>query len=218
MSNELAPIRCYGARMPEPKLPCVILVRENSKRLPGKAFLQWKGTTLLRNCIMACLACENVGEVIVASDGVGILDHVDGADALERVMGHEPDVGYGATLRAADGRLRTWKRPEVPDDQTSLDGLRQVQEGLGLQASYILLAQATSPFISPADLSRLVLCADLPCPGVAALGKRGRPSGMGYVVPPFIEDAAPRAFVEQDAPEIDVDVLADYERALSLCQ
>lgn len=180
----------------EPRIPCVILVRAGSKRLPNKWALPWRGTTLLSHAVSQAWACEQVSRVVVASDSPEILHR-----AFE-----------------ADNRTVLVERDEVPDDQTSLDGLRQVQIKAKLEASYVMLVQTTSPFVNPEDLSRLVLCSELPSPGVAALGKRGRPSGMGYIIPPFIEDATPRTFVEQDAPEIDVDEQADYERALELCR
>lgn len=176
------------------KIPAIILVRAGSKRLPDKWALPWGTTNLLGNAIRQARACEYVERVIVGTDSKDI-----GAFAF----------GEGANVIY---------RPPVADDQTSLDGLRYVQCEAGIVASYCLLVQCTSPFVNAEDLSRLILCAEMPCAHVVALGKRGRPSGMGYVFPPFITDAQPRTFVEQDAPDVDVDTRADYERALEIAR
>lgn len=176
-------------------MPCVILVRANSKRLPRKWALPWRGTTLLGHAINQAWGCEYLSRVIVASDSEEVLQQA----------------------KEADHRTETILRDEVDDDETSLYSLRQVQFKAKLEASYVMLVQATSPFANSADLDRLVLCADLPCKQVTFLGKKGKPSGMAYIYPPFIDTDNRGPYVEQDADPCDIDTQADYERALA-CQ
>lgn len=183
--------------MNEIRLPAIILVRDGSKRLPHKWKLKWHDTSLLGWCIRQLRRCEYVGRIIVAGD--------------------HADIGACAELAGAEYVNQRPNGEPVPDTQKSIEGLRYVQSVTGLDASYVLLAQCTSPFVNPEDLSRLVLCSDLPCNQVTYLGKKGKPSGMGYIFPPFIDDNR-GPYVEQDAPDVDVDTMADYERALELCQ
>lgn len=211
------------------KLPCIILVRAGSKRLPNKWALPWRGTTLLRWAIAQCVKCENVSQVIVGTDSQEIIDHVHGV-CKAKVPEDGRDYAPLDHLRLHDtfkdsvsdvllyGPVKCVRREPVADDQPSLAGVREVQALCAMEASYVLLVQCTSPFVNPDDLSRLILCADLPSDHVACLSKKGRPTGQGYIVPPWIVDATPRTTVEQDAPDVDVDTQADYERALSLCQ
>lgn len=199
------------------QIPAVILVREGSKRLPQKWALPWMGTTLVRWACAQVLQCEHVSGLVLATDSQAIIDNVHGVKPAMGSMEVFKD-SVSATLARHWSRFESIKRPPVPDEQTSLSGLRWVQDALGLTASYVMLCQATSPFINPEDLSRLVLCADLPCRSFVALGARQRPTGQGYIVPPFITDATVKAWVEQDAPDVDVDTQSDYERALTLCQ
>lgn len=177
-----------------PRIPAIILVRAGSKRLPDKWALPWRGTTLLGHAINQAWSCEYVSRVIVASDSYKALEHAKDVDLRTEVI----------------------LRDEVSDDQLSIEGLRQVQIKAKLEASYVLLVQATSPFVNPADLERLILCSELPCQQVTFLGKKGKPSGMAYVYPPFCGDNR-GPYVEQDADALDIDTRDDYERALK-CQ
>lgn len=178
-----------------PRIPAIILVRAGSKRLKDKWQLPWRGTTLLGHAINQVWSCEYVSRVIVASDSMKALEHA----------------------KEVDLRTETILRDEVPDDQTSLDGLRQVQIRAKLEASYVMLVQSCSPFVNPTDLERLILCSSLPCQQVTFLGKKGKPSGQAFIYPPFIQTDNRGPYVEQDADALDIDSRDDYERALK-CQ
>jgi CTP:molybdopterin cytidylyltransferase MocA len=110
-------------------------------------------------------------------------------------------------------------RPPVPDAQSTRDGLRWVLQQAELEASYVMVVQCTSPFVNPADLTRLF-------EGwwtgeterIYALSDDGRgPSGMGYIMAPWYvaSDLAPiYQLVLQRAPAHDVDTIEDYKRAV----
>lgn len=181
----------------EIKLPCIILVRAHSKRLPKKWALPWKGGTLLSHCIQQARLCEHVSRVIVAADSEEIRDH--------------------AGLHSAEAVYQRANDEPVPDTQKSIEGVRYAQSVSGLEASYVLLCQCTSPFVNSEDLTRLILCSDLPRTDWSFLGRKGKPSGMGYVIPPFIGDVR-GACIEQDAPDVDVDTETDYQHALKLLE
>lgn len=175
------------------RIPAIILVRAGSKRLKDKWQLPWRGTTLLGHAINQVWSCEYVSRVIVGSDSQKILDHA----------------------KLIDGRTETVLRDEVEDDQPSLEGLRQVQIRARLEASYVMLVQATSTHVNAADLERLVLCSDLPCKQVTFLGKKGKPSGQAFIYPPFLTTDNRGPYVEQDAPSFDIDTRENYEEALA---
>lgn len=180
------------------RIPVIVLVRGGSKRLPNKWRLKWERedgtqTTLLRNCIERIAGCPYVSRIIVASDHHEILSHasVTGVDVCAR--------------------------PEVEDDQSSIEGLRWVQEALGLEASFVLLSQATSPFVNPDDISRLVeeWRTDPSMNYHLVDGRTMYPSGMGYIVHPFAEGCT-GFMVPQYAHPIDIDTMADYTEALKI--
>ncbi len=146
---------------------------------------------MLHNAIEQVRACPYVSRVWVASDN-------------------------DAVLRHARQHCYILKRPEVGPDESSFDSLRWVQERLGLEASYMLLCQATSPFINPDDLSNLVMEWTLhpSLPGALLIDPQtGSPSGMGYIISPFASSCHDGIYVPQNAPPHDIDTLADYERA-----
>lgn len=183
-----------------------MLCREGSKRLPGKNRLDWFGEPLWKHALRQARACSGVSRLDCVSDM-----KLPSAIEVDRFLG-------------------MWHKP-MPDDHTSIEGVNWWREMAGLQASYVLLIQCTSPFINPEDLDRLITAAfaDGPPQCVWALGDpddthpkllekgvTGRPSGMGYLVHPGATDTIARRIVKQSAPMIDVDTLEDYERARNL--
>jgi len=178
------------------KIPAIMLVRGGSKRLPDKWAKAWGDSTLLRHAIQQCEDCEAVSDTWIGSDDYELSNIADDQGAFY------------------------CHRPEVSDDQTSMDGLAYVLDTIGLQASYVLLVQCTAPFINPTDLERLILLAlDEPSRDVWALCKdtrNPRPSGMAWVVPPFAETLTPTRWVQQDAPDIDIDTQSCYDEALRI--
>lgn len=191
------------------KRVAVLLVRGGSKRLPGKALLPWQGTTLLGHAIKQTLCCPAVDCVVVGSDSPELLHYAERCTL-------DPDA---IALGARDGRVIALRRPEVPDTQTSFQGLKELMRpdnlpGVGIENA-LLLVQCTSPFINPLDL--LTLCKEPdPMPGeLVALSADGvRPSGMGYLMHRVGPEPTKKRFVLQRASAIDVDTLADYKRAL----
>lgn len=191
-----------------------MLCREGSKRLPGKNRLDWFGASLYLNALRQALMCSAVSR----------LDMVTDMQLQPREVLLTESVGVsGATF---------WRKP-MPDEHTSIEGVNWWREQAGLEASYVLLIQCTSPFINPEDLDRLITTAfaDGPPQCVWALGDpddthpkllergiTGRPSGMGYIVPPMATDTIARRIVKQTAPMIDIDAQADYERALEIAR
>lgn len=199
-------------------VPVILLVRGGSKRLPRKALLPWRGTTLLRHAIAQCLECEHVSGVVVATDDDALIQHARGGIFTKDVAGlayAKIQDSASKTLERFGHKFDTIKRPPVPDDQTSLEGLRWVQDQLGLHASYVMLVQCTAATINAGDLTRLVMTADLPTTEIWALGARGKPSGMAWLVPPWVKTTVPNRFVEQDAALCDIDTLEQYEEARS---
>lgn len=215
---------CFRAIFPAMKLPCIILVRAGSRRLPNKWALPWRGTTLLRWAIAQAVKCEHVSKVIVGTDSQEIIDHVNGV-CKAKVPEDGRDYAPLDHLRMLDtfkdsvsaelvGHYHTCvRRDPVADDQTSLDGVRDVQARANLEASYVLLVQSTSPTLTAEDLSRLVLTADLPTTEVWALGVKGKPSGAAWLLPPWLNHTRPDRIVEQDAPLCDIDTADQYEEA-----
>lgn len=206
------------------KLPCIILVRAGSKRLPNKWALPWRGTTLLRWAIAQAVKCEHVSQVIVGTDSQEIIDHVHGV-CKAKVPEDGRDYAPLDHLRLHDtfkdsvsdvllyGPVKCVRREPVADDQPSLAGVREVQAVCAMEASYVLLVQCTSPTVTPDDLSRLVLTADLPTTEVWALGVKGKPSGAAWLLPPWLDHTRPDRIVEQDAPMCDIDTAEQYEEA-----
>jgi CMP-N-acetylneuraminic acid synthetase len=180
-----------------------MLAREGSKRLPGKNRLDWFGKPLWLHALDVALACASVMRVDLVTDMA--IDFTEVGE-WEGVVWHKP----------------------MPNEHTSIEGVEFWREQAEYNASYCLLIQCTSPFINPDDLDRLVSAAfadGLPTcvwalgdpddthPKLLEKGIRGRPSGMGYVIPPLATDTIARRIVKQDAPMIDIDTKEDYERA-----
>lgn len=178
------------------KLPCVMLAREGSKRLPGKNRLAWYGKPLWLNAIECAARAEHVSRVHLVTD-----------------------LSVGSLAEYQTTPAQCWHRV-MPDGHTSHEGVDWWRKQAGLEASYCLLIQCTSPFINPADLDRLIEIAfadGLPSE-IWALGDRGKPCGMGYVIPPGSQDTVARRFVKPDAPMIDIDTMEDYEQALRIAR
>lgn len=64
----------------------IIVARANSRRLPGKAMLPFRGTTLIGAKIEMLKQCRRVHRIVVGSDGESILNEAEkhGADVVER--------------------------------------------------------------------------------------------------------------------------------------
>ena len=71
----------------------IIPARGNSKRLPRKNILPWKGIPLIGHCIINALATKLFSEVIVSSEDQEILEISEryGARALKREAGLSKD-------------------------------------------------------------------------------------------------------------------------------
>lgn len=166
-----------------------MLAREGSRRFPGKNKADWGGVPLYRHALGEAAKCENVSGVHLVTDDKQISNPFGNA----------------------------WFKP-MPDGHTSHEGVDWWRRQAGLEGSYCLLIQCTSPFINAEDLTRLIEIAfadGLPTE-VWALGDRGKPCGMGYVIPPGSTDTISRRFVKPSAPMIDIDTREDYEAALRI--
>lgn len=177
-------------------IPAIMLVREGSTRLPRKWALPWNGVPLAVHAVQQAEACPVVHGVHVVTDSEEI--------------GRKIEANTGA---------RVYLHPGMGSSHTSLQGLRWAGERTGLMASYTLLIQCTAPFINPTDLERLVLLG-LEHPGREVWGlttdmRNPRPSGMAWLVPPFVSDLRPTRWVLQDAPGFDIDTQEDYDRAVA---
>lgn len=178
-----------------------MLAREGSKRLPGKNCLYWYGKPLWWHAVHVARHAESVGHLRVVTDMKDVTGTLwpkigDGRDAPFAV--HHP----------------------MPDAHTSIEGVNWWREHVGLEASYVLLIQCTNPFINPADLDLLATLAfadGLPTE-VWALGSRGRPNGMAWVIPPMATDTIAKRFVEPSVWGVDIDEREDYEAALTLAK
>lgn len=191
-----------------PLLPAVLLVRGGSKRLPGKWRLPWLGRPLLTHAVRQMLNCPGIGHVYVGTD----------SDDVARVLFEE--FNKDGSLRERQCSLVM--RAQVPDEQSSLQGLRDVAGQVGLWASHLMLCQCTSPYINSADLQLLAeqywVCANTAQSYARLTTGDGVPSGMGYVFPPEMDDFARSITlpwnVAQSAPGFDIDTAEDYHAAV----
>lgn len=200
--------------MTYPTMPAVILAREGSQRLKRKWALPWPpctGTCLIEYAIEQTLACRYVDQVFVGSDSQELLDRV-------RVRyGHD---SREPNARKPDGfnRVETILRPPVDAQQGSLEGLRWCLEQMSLQASFALLVQATYPFLTTADLDRLMETWQMAGRSSGMfLSKPGEPEtpcGAAWIVHPYTAYSS-QSLCPASGPCIDVDVREDYERAVA---
>lgn len=200
--------------MTYPAMPAVILAREGSQRLKRKWALPWppsSGTCLLEHAIEQTLACRYVDQVFVGSDSAALLERV-------RVRyGHD---SREPNARRPDGlcRVETILRPTVDAQQGSLEGLRWCLEQMSLQASFALLVQATFPFLTAADLDRLVETWQMAGRSSGTFlckpGEPDVPCGAAWLVHPYTAYSK-QSMCPATVPCIDVDVREDYDAAVA---
>lgn len=194
-------------------MPAVLLIRAGSQRLKEKWRLHWRGVMLPEYAIRQALAAKYVSRVIVASDSQELLDIVG------RRFGEGTREAFSRNERGRP-RVTCTLRPKVPGDQPSLDGLRWVLRHHGLQASYCLLVQATFPFLEAGDLDRLVEVWHANGAGrgifLARPDDDTKPAGAAWIVDPYNGYYSSQSPVAVSTPCVDIDVKADYEKALEI--
>lgn len=204
---------------PKPKIPAIILARGGSERIRRKNLLPWLGRPLVQHAAEQCLATPGVSFVIVASDDQVILEAAQDA---------------GKYAEAVNKQLMLYMRQPASPEQTSLEALWETMTAMGLDASFVLLAQCTSPYINPQDLQKLIDAwrlrwesqywlsqGEVSGPVVPQSGAEAAspPTGMGYIYAPHVchDDRKPRyvQVLKQEAPVFDVDDPQDFQRAVA---
>lgn len=113
---------------------CVIPARGGSKGLPGKNIARVGGVPLIARAVAAARAASSIGTVLVSTDDDGI-----------------------AAAAVAEG-ARIVRRPASlsGDEASSESAVLHALDALPEQPDIVVFVQATSPFISPADLEHAV--------------------------------------------------------------
>ncbi len=103
----------------------IVVARQNSQRLPGKALLSFAGTTLIGHKVRTLLRCKLVGRVVVGSDSQAILDEAarHGAATVRRDDYHCDESRCSANemirdmverVPGADDETYLWAHPTNP--------------------------------------------------------------------------------------------------------
>ena len=117
-----------------PRVAAVIPARGGSRGVPGKNLQQVGGVSLVARAVAAARASTFIDAVFVSSDDAGIQD----------------------AARAAGAQVIVRPAELAGDTASSESALLHALASMPVQPEVIVLVQATSPFIAPADLDRAI--------------------------------------------------------------
>ncbi|MGN7190011.1 cytidylyltransferase domain-containing protein [Curtobacterium sp. MCBA15_004] len=136
----------------------VVPARAGSKGLPGKNLRTVGGRSLVRRTVESLLRAETVDLVVVSTDGDAIAAEAEAAGA--RVVRRPPELSgdeassESAVLHVLDLLADGARREE--NTGTGAPVTRATPPPSSIPPAVVLLVQATSPFIDPADVDTAV--------------------------------------------------------------
>ena len=149
-SREAGTRRAAKRRPPTALATAIIPARGGSKGLPGKNLARVGGVPLVVRAVLAALAAERIGRVVVTTDDAEIADaaRTAGADVIDRPAALAVDTASSeAALIHAIEALADASDPARPDAPTV---------STASPSEITVFIQATSPFIDPLDLDRAI--------------------------------------------------------------
>ena len=136
----------HAADAPTALATAVIPARGGSQGLPGKNVARVGGIPLVARAVMAALAAERIGRVVVTTDDDAIAEaaRIAGAEVVVR-----PSALAGPTASSESALLHALDQLDAADDDAG-------HSAAATADTVTVFIQATSPFIDPADLDAAV--------------------------------------------------------------
>lgn len=124
----------------------VIPARYASTRLPGKPLIDIGGKSMIQRVYEQCLKCDELDEVVVATDD-------------ERILQHVQAFGGKVMLTSAE-------------HQSGTDRCAEVANKLAVKYDVVINIQGDEPFIDPEQISKVIGCFDNETVQIASLYKK----------------------------------------------